>query len=259
MKISNELSQISAELLLNYFYPELQEKWTARHEGTFYRNYNTDALLIREKDAEVLLARDGFLKLLPEGLLFDEDDLRKKNFDGAYSKLEQRRRLFTEAFLPLDTFQFRNRLHIEKHIADLLNVRLEYVLKKYYNFDINAEQNPYVKDLARLLPYISKWRADYNSIASLLSSMFKCKTKLKIGRYSEIDSTRFWMPKVEFQLLIPDLSSHRYQELHDLLQPVQAFLIEWFIPAEVKCEVSIKHHGQPQQMGKMVLDYNTEV
>ena len=69
MRIKRNLSQIRAEVLLNYLYPEMEDQWIAINKGTFYRNYNQDALAIEEKESKAILARDGFLRLLPEGLL----------------------------------------------------------------------------------------------------------------------------------------------------------------------------------------------
>ena len=76
MNVSYDISQISAEMLLNYLYPELGEKWIVRSAGTFYRNYNNDHLSVYEDTEEVVLARDGFLKLLPEALISDENELK---------------------------------------------------------------------------------------------------------------------------------------------------------------------------------------
>jgi len=260
MRVTNDISQISAEMLLNYLYPELQDKWIARHAGTFYRNYNNDHLTVSEQYNTVELARDGFLKLLPEGMLSDENELKGKDFLGKYNRLQQRRRLFLEAFLPFDTFAFRQRLHIERKVSELLDIKLDYVLRHIFGYDLTAETNPYVREIAVLLPYVSKMRADFSSIAKLLGNLFGCKTKLKIGRYSHIDSTRYWIPRVEYQLLIPHLSAADFQQLQTDIQPLQQFLAEWLMPAEVHCTITIKHHLQPQEAGNgLLLDYNTEL
>ena len=259
MKTRYDISQISAEMLLGYLFPELREKWVARYAGTFYRNYNNDHLSVYEDAAEVVLARDGFLKLLPESLLSDENELRGGNFSEKYQRLEQRKRLFREAFLPFDTFAFRQKLRIEQQTSELLQAKIAWLLKTCFNYDIAAETNPYVREMAVLLPYVSHLRADFNSIEKLLGTLVGCKTRLLTSRYSHVDSTRYWIPEVEFQLLIPNLTAEEYRRLRDDIAPLQEFIAEWFVPAEVRCEISIKHHGQPQVMGKgLVLDYNTE-
>lgn len=259
MKASYDISQISAEMLLNYLYPELGEKWVAQYAGTFYRNYNNDHLSVYEETAEVVLARDGFLKLLPEALLSDENDLKGGNFSEKYEKLEQKKKIFQEAFMPFNTFSFRQKIRMEKKLSELLGIKLDYLLKTYFHYDLAAETNPYVKEIAVLLPYVSKLRADFGTIAKLLGHMFGCKIQMKMGRYSHVDSTRYWIPKVEYQMLIPDLSSEEYCKLKADIEPLRQFIAEWMMPAEVRCEITIKHHQQPQTVGEgMILDYNTE-
>ena len=259
MKVSYDISQISAEMLLNYLYPELRDKWVAHYAGTFYRNYNNDHLSVFEDTAEVVLARDGFLKLLPEALLSDENELKGGRFEEKYQQLEQKKKVFREAFLPFDMFAFRQRIRMEQKLSELLDCKLEYLLKTYFHYDLAAETNPYIKEFAVLLPYISKLRADFGTTAKMLGCVFDCKIHLKTGRYSSEDSTRYWIPNVEYQLLIPDLSAEEYRKLKVDVEPLQQFLTEWFMPAEVRCEITIKHHHQPQTIGEgMILDYNTE-
>ena len=261
MNIDTNLSEISAEMLLNYFYPELSEKWVAHHASTFYRNYSRDAMLVDEEHKEVVLARDGYLRMLPEGLLFSEDELKGKNsIDAQYKKLQRKLHVFREAFLPFDTFAFRQRLQIERNTSQLLEKKLEYVLSTYFGFDLQAEQNPYVREIAVLLPFIREWRADFSRLAKLLGEMMNCTTKLLLNRYDTDDNSRRWIPAVEFQLLIPNLTAGEYRRLYEDTRPLELFIKEWFIPFEVRCRLSIKHHGCPQTVGdSLTLDYNTEL
>jgi len=260
MKVSNDISQISAEMLLNYLYPDMGDQWIARCLGTFYRNYNDDQLSVYEETKEVILARDGFLKLLPESLLSSEDELKGGDFAEKFKMLEKRRRLLKEAFLPFDTISFRQRMHIEQQITHLLDVKLDYMLKTFFHYDRAKETNPYVRKIAVLLPYVSKLRADFSGMAKLLGTIMGCRIKLKLGRYSQTDSTLHWIPSVEYQLLIPDLTAEQYDKLLADILPLQAFIAEWFTPAEVRCKISIKHHRQPQITGnKLILNYNTEL
>lgn len=259
MNVSYDISQISAEMLLNYFYPELREKWVARYAGTFYRNYNNDHLSVFEESAEVVLARDGFLKLLPEALLSDENELRGGHALEKSQQLEKKKKLFQEAFMPFNTFSFRQKMNMEQKLSEILRNKLDYLLKTFFHYDLAAETNPYIKKIAVLLPYVSKFRADFGSVARMLGLLFGCKTQLKVGRYSCKDSTRYWIPNVEYQLLMPGLSAEEYRKLKEDITPLQQFIAEWMMPAEVRCEITIKHHRQPQMVGEgMILDYNTE-
>ena len=96
MRIDNNLYQIRAEVLLNYLYPELESDWFALCKGTFYRNYNQDILWLDLDEKKVLLARDGFLRLLPEGLLTKDDDLMGEDVAEKFKQMEWRKELLNE-------------------------------------------------------------------------------------------------------------------------------------------------------------------
>lgn len=260
MKAPGNLSEINAEMLLNYLYPELEDKWTTRYKGTFYRNYNRDVLSVDEEEGEVELSRDGFLKLLPQGILTQDDELKGKEFAGKYETLQKRKRLLEEAFLPFDTFAFRKQLHIERQISELLNEKLAYLLKQYFHYDLAAETNRYVKEAAVLLPYISKWRADFGFIRTLLNSLTGYDVQMITGKYSQTDNTRTWLPMVKYHLMIPGLTAENYQALTAEVFPLRNFINEWFVPFDVKCDILIKQYYQPFTLNdKLVLDYNTEL
>ena len=142
MEYNNNLSEISAEMLLGYFYPELVGQWKAHHMGTFYRNYNRDVLDLYEEEHTVVLSRDGFLQLLPKGLLTTED---KAKSDKSRTTSDQQRRIsmLQDAFLPFDTYWFNKKLQVELQISDMLRSKLEYLLKEYFDFDLSAQTNFY--------------------------------------------------------------------------------------------------------------------
>lgn len=259
----NEIPELRAEVLLNYIYPELEDEWIANHDGSFYRNYNRDALSLDVNENRVRLARDGFLKLLPQGLLNNEAELKdnsKLDVRERHKQLEWRQKLLTEAFLPIDTLYFRRQLRIERSISELLNTKLEYVLEKYFNFDLNAEKNPYVREFAVLLPYVRGRRGDFGLLRSLLSAIFECKVAMVEHRYSHTDSTKRWTPSLRYELLIPGLDTSAYRTMYQDIRPLVDFLSEWFVPVEMVFDIVIKQHQvRPFASQRLVLDYNTEL
>ena len=115
-------------MLLGHLYPELELLWNVHNRGTFYRNYSADVMNIDEDEVTVDLARDGILKLLPPALLTGDFELTKTNADGMrqkkdfktrYEEMTKRLHLLEEAFVPVDTFNFRNRLATERYIEDI--------------------------------------------------------------------------------------------------------------------------------------------
>ena len=151
MKINSNLSQIRAEVLLSHLYPEMEERWKVHHEGAFFRNYNGDSMSIDETTGEVRLSRDGFMRLLPQGVLTDDEELKGEDAAEKFKKLEHRLRVLHEAFLPFDTYAFQKKLAIERQVSRLLDDKLSYVLSQYFGFDLPGEKNPLVRQAAVLL------------------------------------------------------------------------------------------------------------
>ena len=134
------------------------------------------------------------------------------------------------------------------------------LLNRFFGFDLAAEANPFVKAMAVLLPCAKLWRGDYPALRNLMARLFGCKVELKRGRYSESDSSVRWIPTVRYDLLIEGLTAEEYRKISALLQPFADFVGEWFIPAEVVCQVKIKEYGQAQKTdSRLVLDYNTNL
>lgn len=256
-----DISQVKAEMLLNYLYPEMAEEWIADNKGCFYRNYNHDLLAVYVDEKRVDLSRDGFLKLLPQGVFSSEDSLKKtKDITAKTKELERRIHLLNEAFLPLDTLHFRRTLKIEKQVSDLLRTQIEYLLKQYFHFDLTEEQNPYIRKMAVLLPFAKQWRGDFAMLRNTIELLFGYPVSLMTGRYSHSDSTLSWLPYVRYDLLIPGLTTEEYKKKNKELQCYANFVSEWFIPAEMVCHINIKEHGQAQLTNtRLTLDYNTEI
>lgn len=256
----NNIPDIRSEVLLNYLYPEKSKDWIVRGEGVFYRNYNSDLFEIDDETHEILLSRDGFLKLLPQGVLTEQTTIKGDTPIEKFNRTQRRMRLLKEAFLPIDTFHFQQSLKIEDQTSELLQAKLPYVLKTYFGVDIENEPNRFVREAALLLPYISRMRGNFGEVASVLGSLLHCEVRKKTGRYSETDTTRRWLPSVRFELLISGLTPDEYRQLDEELEPLRDFIKEWFIPFEMHCNIVIKeHHDMRKPNAKLVLDYNTEL
>jgi len=260
MKLNKNISEIRAEVLLNFLYPKMEEHWTAHCDGTFYRNYNGDSMYINENTGELRLSRDGFLRLLPQGVLTNDDDLQKEDAAEKFEELERRQKLLHEAFLPFDTYIFHKKLTIERQASSLLNAKLDYLLKEFFDFNLSEEHSPLVREAAVLLPFVSRYKGDLRFVSQLLSALMNCPVETYRGRYSESDTTVRWVPSVRYELMIPGLSAKEYQALSKTIIPLENFLKEWFIPFEVNCEMVIKDKVLDHQVGeRLILNYNTEL
>lgn len=259
-KTNQNLSEISAEMLINYLYPEMEERWKVQNKGTFYRNYNRDVLAYDEESAEIQVARDGYIKLLPQGLLFSTSNKNHKELSNSINEQNARMRLLCDLFQPFDTFAFRRRLTIEREISKLLDTKLNYLLSTYFHYDLSKEENAYVREVAVLLPFVSEMRGDFMFVRNLLSSLFECEVQCYQGRYSGTDNTREWIPMMQYEILVDHLTNEEYNTLNAELEPLIQFITEWFIPADVHCEIMLKWHYQLPLIGKnLTLNYNTEL
>ena len=246
-------------MLLNYLYPEVERKWIAHGEGSFYRNYNNDLLDFDDETMEAWLARDTFLNLLPQGVINNDNDLRGEDAAEKFKKIQRRIRLLNEAFLPIDTTAFRQRLYVERQVSELLQNKLSYILKEYFGINLDEVESPLVKEAALMLPYVSRMRGNFGYVGALLGALLHCKVKTMTGRYSQTDTLR-WLPRIRYELLIPGLSPEEFRSLNTALQPLREFICEWFIPFEVKCDILIKEHHSEQQVNtRLTLDYNMEL
>ena len=258
--IKNSIPEIRVELLLNFLYPEMSNQWTSQNEGTFFRNYNSDLLTIDEEKMVALTARDSFMKLLPQGLITQETDLKGEDAAEKFKQLELKLRLLRETFKPIDTFRFRESLYVEHQIDSLLQGKLSYILRDYFGVDLDKIDNPYVREAAILLPYVNRRRGDFGFIANLLQTLVKCEVRMTMGRYSHSDTTRSWLPMVRYDLVIPGLTPEAFKTIDKEIEPLREFLCEWMIPFEVWCEIVIKEYDVPSQTDtRLTLGYNTEV
>lgn len=256
---NNHSPETSAELLLNYLYPDMADKWVVKNKGTFYRNYTADLLSADVETAEVRLSRDGILRLLPQSALNGSDVPGQKVAED-HDQLRRRLQLLQEAFAPFDTFVFRRRLHIEREVATLLNMRLDHILLECYGYDRRSETNPYIYRLSAALPYVSSIRGDFPLIRELLASLLSAEVTMRAGRYSETDNTRHWLPWARYTVWIDGLDAPTYHAVADSVRALQGFVREWFIPFDTRCDLLVKQRHPYSSTDKaLILDYNTQL
>lgn len=246
--------EISAELLLNYLYPDKMETWRVETKGAFFRNYNQDVMELDAQKNNVALARDGLMQMLPEGFFSNERSKKEENRKQEKWRLD----LIHEAFMPLHTFAFRSNLKLESEVTAMLNDSWDYLLTNVIGY--KPAETPYT-EMMGVLPLIRNHKGDLQFVKALLSALCQCEVKFDCShRYSMSDSTRRWLPMVRYELLIENLDAEHYTMLREKLQPLIEFVQEWLMPFEMKCEIAIKDHGCDQVSGdKLILDYNTEL
>lgn len=261
MNNNHNISEIKAELLLNYLHPELIDKFFAYNKGTFYRNYNPDILSLDVDRLTVKLSRNGFLGLLPQGFITKDNDLRGGDFKEKYRRLKDKQILLQESFIPIDSYFLRKNLRIESNVSDLLQSSIDHTLKQYIGYDSRGQTNEYIQTVAPLLLAASRLRADYGFIRVLLAQLIGGKVEMTISRYTQSDRVTCSLPYVRYVIIVKDLTNQQFKEMNDKLTPFYDFLKEWFIPFDVKCSFELKHPHQKFALGTrpLTLNYNTEL
>lgn len=255
-EMENRLSEISAEMLLNYLYPDLMEQWTVVHSGTFWRNYSNDAMSVDCSKAKVRIARDGILKLLPEGLVSSEDDLKGRDARSAHESIKRRKALLEDAFLPFDTFAFRQELHLEKALSEILESKENFILKNFFSIDKDTITDKYLLQAIKVLPFAKEFRGQYLFIGNLLSLILCCDVEVDFGKYSATDTSRCFLPRVTFIANMPGLDHDAYLKKCEDIKPLESFIKEWLVPAEVVCNIKVYSIGSCALVDETLLDYN---
>jgi len=270
------IADIKAESVIAVIYdgdnPEI------RAQGCFFRNYSEDIMRIsHESDREsivVELSRDGIYHLLPETLFFLENRLlikKKKSIGNAEianesaikeevkKQIVEKKHLLT-FFKFFDIQYFKTSLLLEKEIYETENIQTGFILKYFFDYDLNREENSYIKKLAPLLIYSSQLRGDLLLLPEILSAVLNNRVEIKrrnifIGQNSES------LPLIEFIVHIKGLSVTEYKELTTAYEAFFAFVNEWFLPAGTDYNYKIKDTIQQFVLNEkqIILDYNTQL
>lgn len=247
------VNEINAEFMLTQLYPELDDAWVARHKGTFFRNYSSDVMATYPDEQLAELSRDGLLQLLPSAFLSDEEELKGGNATANNKKVKERLHTLEEAFLPVDTIRFHQSVQIERATQPILEMKLAYILKEYFGFDMENETNSYVRQAATLLPYVNVLRGDIRLVRNLLRVITGKTVDMRIKDFSHDDTSVYSIPKVTYTLHADSLSSTDYMAFLAELSPLMDFLTEHFLPFDIIVALAVRGNNDSES----VLEYNS--
>lgn len=256
--------ELSAEAYLGLLHRGQEKKWVVHNRGLFYRNYSEDILSIDEVGQNVTLSRDGWLRYCPQELISPADEIlnhknatgKKKMSVAAIDEMVRKRiNLLSESFVPFDSLAFRLRLSLEDEIQEILDSKVSFILKKYYDFDMEAETDEYVRKAALLLPYLPRIRGNVNFAVNLMQTLTGRKITRRYTTYGEVDNTRCSTRKVFFDVIIDGLDEKRYLEEMNRITPLFSFVRERFLPLDLMSTIGIK--GVNDELS--LLDYNSSL
>lgn len=255
------LGEINAEMMLEYMYPGMDRRWVVKSKGRFYENYCGDAISLDTTSGEVELARDGFLKLLPNVLISDANELKGPDFEEKYKQVQNRKALLEDAFSPFDTFVFRQRLAIERNVSELLEEKIGFVLRTFFSLDIDKVTDPLVREAAVMLPFVIRLRGSLPLVRDLIASLTGNEVTIDLShRHSLTESYLAWMPKVIFVVHVGGLDPEGYRSECDRLSALSEFITEWLMPYDVITEIIVRD-VEPKDIlsGSTMLDYNSKL
>lgn len=252
--IATEYQELSAEMLLSVFFPDIKE-WTVNYGSFFSRNYSADLKSCDPNLKTITLSRNGLYDILPEKMFFDQEELRDREsraFAQRVNEIYEEERSIQKYFLPFDSFYFNRSLNIHRNVQRIMNDKDALLLKMLYDYDIQEETNPYVKTMAPLLLHVAQLRGDLQRLAQLLSVTIGCLVKQNMIAENV----------VQFTVHKQGLDKKGYLAFNDILKPLFSFVGEWFVPMQFDCVFKVKDYQRRfvlSDEAPLVLDYNTHI
>lgn len=252
-KYISSFDELKAETVLSVLSPDVKH-WNVLHKGYFYRNYHPDLINLYTSQKYIETSRNGLMKVLPEGLFFDPQQLKlgdKDNFKEKKEKLDEIRKFYAVFFMPFDSELFDLSLRLESIINDKSDTIISDLLRIFLDFDYEAVTNPYVKALAPLVLCSARIRGDFRLITNLLSAITDCRVSYKISKLS-----------VKFIVHKHNLNRLEYQNFNVELKQLFDLVEDWFVPMQYKVEYMVKDYKQRLVLSSekpLLLNYNTNL
>lgn len=229
-------------------------QFVVRNKGIFYRNYSDDLVSIKEENNFPLieLSRDGIFQLLPEGLFFKENRLKindKHVLDQENEKVREEKEKIELFFRPFETKYFQLSLELESRLNEVAEKK-NHIASDYLFEGVRLDtQNPYIRSMLPLLPYVSELKGNLDLLRDLLQIIFSAKVEFRKNGLSLF-------------LIVHkrELLKDKYFSMDDELKHFFEFFTEWFLPVEVDFDFRIKDYEEKFTLGSsLLLDYNTHL
>ena len=183
-----ENQELSAELLIETYFPDVKE-WKASYGSFFSRNYTGDLKSVNPNMNSLSLSRNGIYDILPEKMFFDVEELRFKEsreLASRISEIYEEEKNIKDYFMPFDSFFFNQSLRLHKVSSHIVDHEVEILLKLYYDYDIEAEENKYVRQLAPSLLHVVELRSNLDALANMLTEIVQCRVEYsrKYGKHT---------------------------------------------------------------------------
>ena len=239
-------------------------------QGVFTRNYlndisDCDVYTAFDKNKfDFWLSRDGLFHILPEGLFFDEDLLRKidreknkEKFKATSEKIQKEKEKIRLFFHPFDKTYFVLRFELEKKLNEIANNKTQLLINELFDiYKINSD-NQLVNRIKPLLLIASEIRGNRMIMGDILKSLF-FPAKVDVRIADKFISSGNSRKCFKVTIHIEKLSNKKYRSIKKDLDVFVQFFYEWFLPADMGYEFKLKDIKETFVLGKdLTLDYNT--
>ena len=264
-------SEIKAESLLTAAMESLADV-NLEFKGVFSRNYNDDVIAMdRERVFDkhrlnIALSRDSLFHILPEGLFFRENDLRKvakennkEKFKALEEQITREKQTFLSFCYPFDKTWFGLRFALERKLNDNADNRTQIWMDTLLDiYGLQVENNALVRRMCPLFPLASEIRSNKMIWRDVLRSLF-FPAQVDVRIISKKDANDIIWHIVRATVYIEKLSNEAFMSVQKDVETFARIFYEWFIPADMVYEFKVKDVKERLVLGKpLTLDYNTQ-
>ena len=270
--LSQNLDNIKAEAFLTSLMESLAGT-NLEFQGVFSRNYYNDIIdLYQEKVLDkyllnIKLSRDSLFHILPEGLFFRENELRKaakekneEKFKALEEKIRREKQKILSFFYPFDKAYFGLRFDLERKLNEFAENRTQVLIDKLFDiYELNEAKNPLIRRIIPLLPIASEIRSNKIIWRDIIRNLFfPANVDIRIAEKTNTQGIKRSIVKTTIH--IEKLSKEEFMSIKEDVDTFASFFYEWFIPADMGYEFKVKDVKERFVLGKaMTLDYNTQL
>ncbi|MDR0795086.1 MAG: hypothetical protein LBE79_03405 [Tannerella sp.] len=240
-------------------------------QGVFSRNYYNDIIYMDQDTGtsddnllNISLSRDSVFHILPEGLFFREDELRKvqkeknvEKFKALSEKIIKEKQKLLDFFYPFDKTYFKLRFDLERKLNEIIENKTSLLMDELFDIFPVDEKNDFIKRIIPLLPLASEIRSNKMIWRDILKSVFY-PAEVEIRIAEKPNTAGLMRGVVKANIYIEKLSNKEFKRVRKAIEPFARFFYEWFIPADMGCEFKVKDKKERFRPGnEMTLDYNT--
>ena len=267
--LSYNRDNIKAESYLATLMDSVSEANLEFH-GVFSRNYVSDIISMDEEkifekmQLNIRLSRDSLFHILPEGLFFRENELRKvaqekneEKFKALEEKIIREKQKILAFFYPFDKTYFGLKFELEKKINEQATNRTEILIDELFDVFAIDKKNELIKKLIPLLPLASEIRSNKMIWRDVIKNIF-FPAQVDIVITKKLNSEGIKRSIVKTTIHIAKLSNEEFMSYKKDVDAFAHFFYEWFIPADMGYEFKVKDVKERFVLGKpLTLDYNT--